>query len=136
MPVRFKKLSSGFIFMILSSCILLFLMMTLGGLLQLLGADYHSKIDLLLFLMIFIAVSFVIDNILEKLVKFIFPEGRVSRSKSFGIYLVLSFLGECSLLYTMDRFVPSVTLPPFSIVIFGLLGIVFAIMLDVTSEEE
>ncbi|WEG72948.1 YrvL family regulatory protein [Vagococcus intermedius] len=136
MPVRFKKLSSGFIFMILSSCILLFLMMTLGGLLQLLGADYHSKIDLLLFLMIFIAVSFVIDNILEKLVKFIFPEGRVSRSKSFGIYLVLSFLGECSLLYTMDQFVPSVTLPPFSIVIFGLLGIVFAIMLDVTSEEE
>lgn len=136
MPVRFKKLSSSFIFMVLSSCILLFLMMTLGGLLQLLGADYRSKIDLLLFLMIFIAISFVVDNMLEKLVKFILPAERVQRKYSFGVYLVLSFIGESVLLYVSDQLVSTVDLPPVSIIIFGILGIIFAIMMDVTSEEE
>lgn len=102
----------------------------MGGLLKLLGIQTLSTMSLIGFLLLYIAIAWTLDAILDSTIKESCRFFQVPINKGFIFFVISDFLLEIVVLKGLDSFMTSIVVPDKTVILFAICGVVLTLLIE------
>ncbi|MDF0480493.1 YrvL family regulatory protein [Vagococcus sp. PNs007] len=102
----------------------------IGGLLKLLGIQTVSTMSLIGFLLLYIAITWTLDAILDVTIRASCRAFQVPVNKGFFFFIVSDFLLEILVLKVLDSLMTSIVVPDATAILFATCGTVLTVLIE------